>query len=266
MNKTISTFLTSLLFVPLLGIGQEISNISSPSIPNVVNNNNKLLIENFLDEKNVMNIYQNNVKKTDIEPILQEKFLQKIKEAQLENKLLKNQFLVIADRNPKNQVATIAYWNYDTKTIEIGNFSKISTGSVRKGHFYTPTGWFQNLPENGSYRAEGTKNENGIRGYGKKGMRVWDFGWTPSESGYKKGLNIDIRFQLHSTDPDYLESRLGKPDSKGCVRVHSSFNQFLDMYGIIDEEYEKVNYWVLKKDRIKIKDPGSYLLVVDTTI
>ena len=41
-------------------------------------------------------------------------------------------------------------------------------------------------------------------------------------------------------------------------------NKFLDTYGIIDTEYENINSWVLRKDRIKIADRGSYLLVIET--
>ena len=37
---------------------------------------------------------------------------------------------------------------------------------------------------NMDFRAEGTFNDNGIRGYGRKGMRVFDFGWVVSERGW----------------------------------------------------------------------------------
>lgn len=232
--------------------------VASPKMENT--------LQNSLNKEQVINIFNQKVKTTILTEDEKNIFLKKANDALPSEKLLKNQFFVIADRNPKKQNAALAYWNNDTKQIELIGFSKISTGSVRKRHFYTPVGWFDNSPEHGSYRAQGTKNENGIRGYGRKGMRVWDFGWVPSTSGYTKGLNIDIRFQMHATDPDYLEPRLGTPDSQGCVRIHNTFNDFLDQYGIIDEQYEAINSWVLRKDRKIIQEPGSYLLVIDTEV
>ena len=54
----------------------------------------------------------------------------------------------------------------------------VSTGKPgRKEHFKTPIGTFLNDGAILGYRAEGTFNENHVRGLGLKGMRVWDFGW-----------------------------------------------------------------------------------------
>ena len=61
----------------------------------------------------------------------------------------------------------------------------VSTG--RPGtydHFYTPVGVFAHTPANMDFRAEGTRNDQGIRGYGVKGMRVYDFGWVETERGW----------------------------------------------------------------------------------
>ena len=177
-----------------------------------------------------------------------------------------SQYFVVVDRNPEKQNAFLAFYNSETKKIEISNPTKISTGSKSKKHFITPLGWFENTMDNGSYRALGTKNENGIRGIGKKGMRVFDFGWTKANAGWKENFIIDIRFQMHATDPDYLEKRLGKPDSQGCVRINSSFNEFLDKFGILDKHYEEsaTPKWVLRKDRTPVANAGSFLLVIDT--
>lgn len=250
---------THLSFAQTLSINQSPPLISEPSETSFISNKYE-----GLNKYEVQNIFNREVKTFPLDQNEQEEFLKKIYLTHPENYLTRNQFFVVTDRNPKKQNAALAFWNQEKNTVELIGFTKVSTGSVKKRHFYTPLGWFENLPEHGSYRAQGTKNENGIRGYGQKGMRVWDFGWVPSTSGYTKGLNIDIRFQMHATDPDYLEPRLGTPDSQGCVRVHQSMNKFLDMYGIIDTEYEAINSWVLRKDRIKIADRGSYLLVIET--
>lgn len=238
-------------------------------LPNVVSgvdprNLTQEQLQQYLSKQQVIDAFHKTVKSTQPDEAQIALFNQNVQQASPETHFSRNQFFVIADRNPKHQDAALAYWNQDTKSVELIGFTKISTGSVRSGHFFTPVGWFTNSPEFGSYRAQGTKNENGIRGYGRKGMRVWDFGWVPSTSGWKKGLNIDIRFQMHATDPDYLEQRLGRPDSKGCVRIHNTFNNFLDQYGIIDAQYEAANSWVLRKDRIQIQDAGDKLLVIDT--
>jgi Legume-like lectin family len=177
-----------------------------------------------------------------------------------------SQYFVVVDRNPEKQNAFLAFYDAETKKIEISNPTKVSTGSKAKKHFITPLGWFEHTTDNGSYRALGTKNENGIRGIGKKGMIVFDFGWNKANAGWKENFIIDIRFQMHATDPDRLEQRLGKPDSQGCVRIHSSFNEFLDKFGILDKHYEESAdpKWVLRKDRTPVPNAGSFLLVIDS--
>lgn len=216
-------------------------------------------------KNDVVLAFQNNVKTTAISEEDKENFMNNLKSLHPENKFTNSQFFVAADRNPKKQNAALVYWDNENKQLEIAGYTKVSTGSVRAKHFFTPVGWFENVTSNGSYRAEGTKNENGIRGLGLKGMRVWDFGWVPSSSGVVKNLNIDIRFEMHSTDPVGMEARLGRPDSQGCLRIHQSFNKFLDMYGIIDKNYEAANYWVLNKKRTPAQDAGSWLVVFDSS-
>ena len=71
-------------------------------------------------------------------------------------------------------------------------------------------------------------------------MRVWDFGWQPAERGWKVEPDlVDIRLLMHATDPDYLEQRLGRPASQGCIRVPAAMNRFLDMHGVLDADYER---------------------------
>jgi len=71
-------------------------------------------------------------------------------------------------------------------------------------------------------------------------MRVWDFGWQPAEKGWTaEQETAEIRLLVHATDPDYLEQRLGRPASKGCVRIPAAMNRYLDHYGVLDAEYER---------------------------
>ena len=119
--------------------------------------------------------------------------------------------------------------------------SKVSTGQAgRHGYFITPTGVFLHTADIVDYRALGTFNENHIRGLGLKGMRVWDFGWQSAEKTWLPDhAQGEIRLLLHATDPDYLEQRLGRAASQGCVRVPASMNRFLDLHGVLDADYER---------------------------
>lgn len=236
---------------------------------NVLINNGIVLPIALNNWATVSKIYEENVLQAVITPEEKNKVLVLASQSISSNeKFITSQYFIIVDRNPLTQNAFLAFYDADAKKVEISNPAKVSTGSKAKKHFITPLGWFENKTESGSYRAMGTKNENGIRGIGKKGMRVWDFGWTPANAGWKDNFIIDIRFQMHATDPDQLEKRLGKPDSQGCVRVHSSFNEFVDKFGIIDKNYETSldPKWVLRKDRTPVANAGSFILVVDSAI
>jgi len=50
-------------------------------------------------------------------------------------------------------------------------------------------------------------------------MRVFDFGWAQGERGWGSGGLSQLRLQMHTTDPDYLEQHLGSAMSKGCIRI-----------------------------------------------
>ena len=92
------------------------------------------------------------------------------------------EFVVVVNRHPKGQSMSVVL--ADSQSVEVIGTSKVSTGMTQRKHYYlTPVGIFENKRENGTYRAEGTKNENGVRGLGKKGMRVFDFGWQASHAG-----------------------------------------------------------------------------------
>jgi hypothetical protein len=154
------------------------------------------------------------------------------------------QLLVVVDRNPRVQQLMViaAAPQGDWKVI---GGARVSTGQKgRFDHYVTPTGVFHITDAILGYRAEGTLNENGIRGLGAKGMRVWDFGWQVAMKGWTevagKPDRTPIRLMLHATDPDKLEQRIGRPASQGCIRVPATMNRFLDQHGVLDAEYERV--------------------------
>ena len=82
------------------------------------------------------------------------------------------QLLVVVDRNPRVQELRIIMAQPDGPWQVMGG-SKVSTGqSGRRDHYITPTGVFEHTDGILYYRAEGTFNENHIRGLGLRGMRV----------------------------------------------------------------------------------------------
>ncbi len=179
------------------------------------------------------------------------------------------QYILIVDRN-KNVQAIFTYWISPARQAHFIGASPVSTGKPgRFDYFTTPTGVFAHTLDNPDFRAEGTPNENGIRGYGSKGMRVFDFGWQTGERGWGRGGTSLLRLLLHATDPDLLESRLGTPQSKGCIRIPATLNVFLDHYGILDAEYDRHlhegrSLWILSATRQPTPWSGRYLVVVDS--
>lgn len=179
------------------------------------------------------------------------------------------QYVAVIDRDPRVQ-ALLLMWRAGEGRWQLVGASPVSTG--RPGtfdHFATPTGVFDHTNANPDFRAEGTFNSNGIRGYGEKGLRVFDFGWQRVPKGWGDRQVIDMRLQMHATDPDRLEQRLGTAQSKGCVRIPASLNRLLDRYGVLDAEYERLvregaRLWVLHEDREPVADAGRYLVIVDT--
>jgi len=182
---------------------------------------------------------------------------------------LSAQYVVLVDRSPFVQVGFI-YWRSTEGAWHFLGASPVSTG--RPGtfdHFYTPLGVFQHTLDNMDFRSEGTKNSLGIRGYGVRGMRVYDFGWVTGERGWGVPGKSIMRLQMHATDPAVLEPRLGRWHSKGCIRIPASLNHFIDRYGLIDAEYERAaqegrSLWVLLPARTTTPWPGKYLVVVDS--
>jgi len=179
------------------------------------------------------------------------------------------QYLVVVDRNPNVQALFLLFRSAEGVTQLVGA-SPVSTGKPGKfDHFETPLGVFEHTLQNPDFRAEGTFNSQGIRGYGARGMRVYDFGWQPAKRGWGKGGVSQMRLQMHATDPDVLERRLGSAQSKGCIRIPASLNSLLDHYGLLDSDYEQAlrdgrTVWVLDPRREPVPFPGRYLIVVES--
>lgn len=115
--------------------------------------------------------------------------------------------------------------------------------------FDGPRGVFAHSTANMDFRAEGTRNVLGILGYGRKGMRVYDFGWVGAERTWGAGGIGVMRLQMHATDPELLEPHL--------------------RYGLLDADYEAAarageHLWVLRTDREPTPWPGRWLVVIDS--
>ncbi|HYM72662.1 MAG TPA: L,D-transpeptidase, partial [Stellaceae bacterium] len=184
--------------------------------------------------------------------------------------IAKPQLLVVVDRNPAVQEMRIVLARPSGAWKSLGG-TKVSSGQAgRRGYFLTPTGVFLHTDAIVDWRAEGTFNARHIRGLGLKGMRVWDFGWQQAQAGWGSEDRNDIRLLLHATDPDYLEQRLGRPASKGCVRIPAPMNVFLDRHGVLDADYERAakadsRYEaLLLPDRTPTPLAGNAMVVIDT--
>ena len=183
--------------------------------------------------------------------------------------LAQPQYVAVVDRDPFVQ-AFLLFWRSAQGEYEWVGASPVSTGQPgRFDHFQTPLGVFEHSLVNPDFRAEGTRNSQGIRGYGAKGMRIFDFGWQHVARGWGSGAVSEMRLQMHSTDADLLERRLGSAQSKGCIRIPASLNRLLDHYGVLDAGYEQAvreghKLWVLNPRRQPVSGAGRYLLVVES--
>lgn len=184
--------------------------------------------------------------------------------------LFHSQYLVLVDRNPKVKAIFLYFLDLPAARLYFIGASPVSTGKPGKfDYFLTPTGVFEHTLDNMDYRAEGTYNDNGIRGLGLKGMRVFDFGWVAATRGWGSGKLSPMRLLIHATDPDFLEKSLGMARSKGCVRIPATLNMFIDRHGLLDADYELAllrgeKLWVLRSDRTPTQWPGRYLVIIDS--
>ncbi|MFN0317666.1 MAG: L,D-transpeptidase, partial [Burkholderiales bacterium] len=179
------------------------------------------------------------------------------------------QFILLVDRSRWVQAALL-YWMSGDKRFHFIGATPATTGLPGRFEYYaTPLGVFNHSVDNPDFRAEGTRNNLGILGYGEKGMRVYDFGWVNALRGWGPPKESLMRLQLHATDPALLEPKLGRRASKGCIRIPASLNIFLDRYGILDADYERAlregeKPWVLRAGRTPAPWPGRYLIVVES--
>lgn len=179
------------------------------------------------------------------------------------------QHVLLVDRNPHVQAALLFRLLPGGTEWRLAGASPVSTGLPGTfEHFETPLGVFAKSLDNLDFRAEGTPNENGILGYGKRGLRVFDFGWVPAPRGWGDHAPGVMRLQV-ATDPASLEPWLGAPRSKGCIRIPATLDTFLDRHGVLDADYELAlsrgeTFWVLRHDRLGTRWPGRYLVVVDS--
>lgn len=178
------------------------------------------------------------------------------------------EFFLLVDRHPRSQEAVVALALADDIWEVIGS-AQVSTGHPGRFDYYcTPLGLFEHGVATGSFRAEGTFNDNGIRGYGLAGLRIFDLGWVSAVKGWGAGGINQIRMQVHATDP-VLERRLGQPASKGCIRVDSGLNRFLDQYGVLDAGFEAAfretgkRPWFWLADRTPTPWSGRWVVVVE---
>lgn len=179
------------------------------------------------------------------------------------------QFVLLVDRSPFVQAALL-FWGSQRGSWALVGAVPVSTGKPGSvEHFATPVGVYEHSLDNMDFRAEGTYNALHIRGYGAKGARVFDFGWVTAPKGWGDHDFSVMRLQLHATDPDVLEPRLGTPQSKGCIRISGAFNRFLDAHGVLDAAYDEGlaeggRFWVLRPDRTSTPWAGRWLVVVDS--
>jgi len=182
------------------------------------------------------------------------------------------QLVVVVDRNPAVEELALVLARPDAPWEVLGGV-KVSTGQAgRFDHYITPSGVFLHTADILDYRAEGTFNENGVRGLGVKGMRVWDFGWQMATKGWRAdGERGEIRLEMHATDPDMLAQRIGRTASQGCIRIPDAMNRFLDRHGVLDADYEHAasddaRYRaVLLPDRRPTTLAGDAMIVVDSS-
>ncbi len=182
------------------------------------------------------------------------------------------QVLFVVDRSPKVQRLWVVVAYPGNRPWDVLGQVHVSTGKPgRKEHFRTPVGVFQNDTAILGYRAQGTYNENHIRGIGIRGMRVWDFGWQTTDDWRTPGAPMAVRMEMHATDPAVLEPRLGRWDSEGCIRIPTRFNSFIDHAELIDAKLraaaitERRFAALLPKDGSPSPLAGDRLVVIDSS-
>ena len=275
ISRTLGAVLFSLCFSLAFGAGAQksvpapplditASAVAAPDAAGVVDPHRALLLRA---------VFARDVtRRLNVPAAVQQEYGERLQAALAQNQLgnLSGEYVLLVDRSANVQALFIYFRPAPSNKWVMIGASPVATGRPGEfDHFITPLGVFEHTPDNMDYRAEGTMNQNGIRGYGKRDMRIFDLGWAQGERGWGKGGMSQMRFQMHATDPDKLEPLLGIRHSKGCVRIPASLNVFLDHYGILDAEYEALtesgkSLWVLHSDRQVTPWAGRYIVVVDS--
>jgi hypothetical protein len=207
----------------------------------------------------------------DVPPIERQRYIALLQQAMVEASQPDSaaQAFVLADRSPLVLALFISArtpaggWHWmgaaPASTGRPGGFDR----------FITPIGVFAHTLRNPDSRAEGSFNESRICGCGLRGMRLFDFGWVMAERGWGTGGISPMCLQMHVTDADRLEPRLGRAESKGCIRIPATLYAFLDRYGILDADYEQAldpseARWVLRANCSPVAWPGRDLVIVDS--
>jgi hypothetical protein len=78
-----------------------------------------------------------------------------------------------------------------------------------------------------------------------------------------------LRLQMHATDPDLLERRLGSAQSQGGIRIPAALDRLIDRYGLLDADYQQAAPdvkppGVLDSQREPVAFSGRYLIVVES--
>ena len=128
------------------------------------------------------------------------------------------QLVVVVDPNPHVQKLALLVALPSAPWLVIGG-THLSTGQPnRHGYYITPTGVFLHDASILDYRAQGTFNENHIRGLGLKGMRVWDFGWQWAVKGWLKTRRRPDTV-ADARDRSYLSGATDRPTGFGRLRT-----------------------------------------------
>jgi hypothetical protein len=182
---------------------------------------------------------------------------------------LTEQTLLVIDRSAQVQAAYVLLHSPANGWQWLGA-TPVSTGKPGAfEHFVSPLGVFLHTPDHPDFRSQGTYNRNHIRGYGERGMRVFDFGWQLAERGWGAGGSSKMRLAMHATDPERLAQRLGTLASEGCIRIPATLNRFLDLHGVLDADYEALAASgktppALRPERQPLPWPGRYLVIIDS--
>jgi hypothetical protein len=216
--------------------------------------------------------YQSQVKERLDVPVQEIPRYAKLIEDSLKNTvapLPSSQYIFVVDRDPNTQ-AGFLFWRSKTGDFILVGASPVSTGqSDESSQHLTPLGVFEHNTNNLDFRSDGVANSDGIRRYGVKGMRVFNFVWQQIPHRRADGTQPQASLLMHATDPDLLERRLGRVQSTGNIYISASLNRLLDHEGVLDADYEAaVNEGrkldILQDSREPALHAGRYLVVVDS--